>query len=139
MHHVIDDPVAVAVGNVEIDIGRRDALGIQKPLKHQPVFNGIHSRNAQRVSHQAAHRRPACTCADARGIGKLHHIVQNQKIARIPRLIDHAQLELQAFLMLRGHLLTPRLHALARQIAQIIAGRIITLWQGEIRRAILIK
>ena len=139
MHHVIDDLLAVAVGNVEIDIGRRDALGIQEPLKHQPVFDGIYSRDAQRVSHQAAHRRPARACADARFLGKLHQIVQNQKIARISRLIDHVQLELQAFLMFRRHGFAPRFHTLVCQIFQIIAGRIIPRWQGKIGRVIFVK
>ena len=46
---VVDDPVAIAIVEVDVDIRHRDALAIEEPLEEQPVVKRVELGNAQRV------------------------------------------------------------------------------------------
>jgi len=57
--HVPDDVTAPAFIEVDVDVGHGHALGIEEPLEHQPVVEGIEVGDAQGVGHQAPRRRAA--------------------------------------------------------------------------------
>ncbi len=42
--HVVDHPVAVALAEVDVEVGHRNALGVQEPFEQQLVFERIRGR-----------------------------------------------------------------------------------------------
>src|SRR5207249_12225928 len=57
--HVADDLVAADEAEVDVDIGHRAALGVEKPLEEEAVLDRVEVRDAQRPGDQAAGRRAA--------------------------------------------------------------------------------
>ncbi len=56
---VLDDLAAATLAEVDVDIGQRDALGIQEPLEDQVEVQGIDVGDVEGVGHDAARRRSA--------------------------------------------------------------------------------
>ena len=56
---VLDDLAAPALAEVDVDVGQRDALGVQEPLEDEVVLDRIDVRDPQAVGDEAAGRRSA--------------------------------------------------------------------------------
>ncbi len=52
--HVLDDAIAAFHAEVHVEVGHRDALGIQEALEQQVVRERIDIRNAEAVRHERA-------------------------------------------------------------------------------------
>ena len=64
---VADHVAAPALVEVDVDVGHRDALGVEEPLEHQPVRDRIQVGDAERVGHHGPGGRAAAgTDPDAR-------------------------------------------------------------------------
>ena len=63
LRDVVDDPIAAVDTKVDVEIGHRDALGVQEALEQQIVLDRIEIGDAQRIRHQRA-RAGAATRAD---------------------------------------------------------------------------
>ena len=84
---IVDDLAAAVDAEVNIDIGHADALGIQKSLEEQAVFNGVNIGDAQAIGHHAA-----CGAASARADGYLLTLGIADKVRDDEEIIDKAHL-----------------------------------------------
>ena len=56
---VADDLVAPVVGEIDVHVGHRDALGVEEPLEDQPVADGVDVGDAEAIGGERAGRRAA--------------------------------------------------------------------------------
>ncbi len=93
--HVADHAFAAADREVHVDIGHRYALGIEKALEQQVVAERVHVGDLQRVGHQRAGCRPAPRShGDARVLGVLDEVPDDQEVGVEAHPVDHAELVL---------------------------------------------
>ena len=99
---VIDHPVAAVHAEVDVEIGHRDALGIQEALEQQVVLERIEVGNPQAVGHERARSRAAArTDRHAVLARPADEIGDDEKVAREAHLADDFQLALQALAVSR--------------------------------------
>ncbi len=144
--HIIDDPVAPVLTEIDIEVRHRDALGIEKPLEQQAEPDRVEIGNGQRIGHQRS-RAGATARPDrnALGLGPLDEVRDDQEVARIIHAGDDIDLEGQPrAVVLIGHALgkavdlEPVAEALLRLTAQfggLIAFRSCSAGAGANREA----
>ena len=132
LHHVVDDLVAFAVREVDVDVGHADALGIQEAFEKQPVADGIDVRNAQHVRHHASQAGPPRHQRDALLRGEPGDVLDDEEVARIAHLADDAQFVFEAGLQLGSNGVVPLLHPVERQLAQVGVRAVIPFGQREV-------
>ena len=54
--NVIQDKLAPGIVEVDVDIGHRNAVRIQKAFKKEIVLNGVDVRNSERVRYRRTRR-----------------------------------------------------------------------------------
>ena len=92
---VADHVAAPALVEVEVDVGHRDALGVEEPLEQQLVLDRVELGDAHRVGDQRAGGRPTARAdPDAVALGVLHQVGGDQEVAREAHLAHHADLVL---------------------------------------------
>ena len=90
MAHVLDDFAAPPHAEIDVDIGHRNALGVQKALEEQFILHRIDVGNFQRVADQAPRGRSAAgTHRDALGSRVMNEIPNDQEVAGEAHLLDH--------------------------------------------------
>ena len=93
--HVADDLAAPALVEVDVDIGHRDALGVEEPFEDQPVRDRVEVGDAHRVGDQRAGRRATARAdRDALALGPLDEVGDHQEVGREAHLDDDAELVL---------------------------------------------
>jgi hypothetical protein len=50
--HVVDHPVSVGLTEVDVEVGHRDALGVQEALEQQLVFQRVQVRDLECIGHE---------------------------------------------------------------------------------------
>ena len=96
--HLTAPPLA----EIHIDVGHRDALGIEKALEEQIVFHRVHVGDAQRITYQAAGGRPtARSDRDYLRPGIADKIPHDQEVALVAHLGDHLDLGGKPLLVFR--------------------------------------
>ena len=96
--HIVDDLLAADIAEVDVDIGHRHTLRIQKPLKEQFVLQGIEIRDAQEIGDDAARRRAAPrTDGDALAARILDEIPDDEKVTVIAHAVDDGKLVVEPF------------------------------------------
>ena len=104
---VADHVAAPALVEVQVDVGHRDALGVEEPLEQQPVLDRVELGDAQRVGDHRrrppsrGRGRPGCRCSRA----CRHEVGDDEEVAREAHLDDDAELVLR--LLARGRPGTP--------------------------------
>ena len=94
--HVVDDAVAVGLAKVDVKVGHRDALGVQKALEQQVVFQRIEVGDFQRIRHQrACARTPARPDRAAVVFRPFDEVAHDQEVARKAHVQNRVDLELQ--------------------------------------------
>ena len=104
--HVLNEEWPTVVGNIDVDIGRIDSLGVQEALKQQPVADGVDIGNLQQVRHQRARCRAARDAGDAIRASVPDKVAHDQEVTREPHLFDDTQLHLNPVsqhVQRRGH------------------------------------
>src|SRR5205085_8947422 len=97
-----DDLSSPVHAEINIDIGHRDAFGIQESLKKQFMLKRIDIGNAQRVRHNRSSCRPA-----ARADGNISlpciadEVPDDEKVSGKLHLLDDAKIPSQALLVFR--------------------------------------
>ena len=123
LDHVAHDLVPARVGEVDVDVGRLDALGVEEALEEQVVADRVGVGDLQAVRDQAAGRRPAArTDGDAALAGVVHEVLDDQEVAGEALLGDHLQLVVEALLDLGDDLRVAALQAFLGEAAQVLVG-----------------
>ncbi len=99
---VVDDLVAPAVLEVDVDVRHRHAVGVEEALEGQLVADRVDRRDAQRVGHDRARRRAAAGGRDALLAGEAGEVGDDQEVARVAHPDDDAELVVEPLLELRG-------------------------------------
>ena len=93
---VVDDTVAIAIVEVDVDVRHRDAFAVEEALEDQPMLDRIERGDAQRVRDDAARGGPAarthCNTVLAR---KVDEVADDQEVGRVAHLLDDAELHLE--------------------------------------------
>jgi hypothetical protein len=118
---VADHLAAPAFVEVHVDVGHRDAVGVQEALEQQAVQHRVELGDAQRVGDQRARRAAAARAdpdADALRVGD--QVGGDQEVAREAHRQDDAQLVLGLLAPVFGHAageppVQPALHLLAQE------------------------
>ena len=96
---VLDDLAPAAFAEVDVDVGQRDALGVQEPLEDQVEVQRIDVGDVEAVGHDAARRRPAARAdGDALLARVADEIPDDQEVPRVLHLLDHRDLVRHALL-----------------------------------------
>ena len=91
--HVVDDLSAVALVEVDVDVGHGGAAGIEEPLEDQPVLQGIDLGDLQAVGdHRTRRRAPARSGPDATVARLADQVPDDQEVGLKAHLPDHSQL-----------------------------------------------
>src|SRR5207302_2765206 len=92
---VLDDFVATIVGEIHVDIGHLDALGVQEPLERQAVLDRVQIRDAEAVQDDAASGGPARSTRNAASACPVDEVPHEEDVRREASLVDPLQLILQ--------------------------------------------
>ena len=95
--------VAAIVGEVHIDVGHRNALGIEKAFEKQTVFDGIDVGNTGKVRHERSGGGSASRSHDdavsPRPVDKILH---NEKVFRVAHFFDNGKFVFEPFAIALG-------------------------------------
>ena len=121
---VADHVVAVAVVEVDVDVGHRDAGGVQEPLEQQPVVDRVEIGDAQAVRNGAPRRRAAPgPHPDAGLTGMADEVPRDEEVAAEAHVGDDPQLIGDARRSVFGHVGAPApLGPLERQVGEVGVG-----------------
>ena len=96
---VADHVGAAAVVEVDVDVGHRDAVGVEEPLEQQVVRDRVEVGDAERVGDQRAGRRAAAGAhRDAVVLGPVDEVRDHDEVAGEPHLGDDAELVFEPLL-----------------------------------------
>ena len=94
--HITDHLVAAVLAEIDVEIGHRHALGVEKPLEQQPEADRIEIGDGERVRNERTRARTAArTNGYALFLRPLDEVGYDQEIARIFHSRDNAQLEVE--------------------------------------------
>ena len=89
---VLDDLLAAAVLDVQVDVRRAvPALG-KEPLEQQVVRDRVDAGDAEREADRRVRRRPAALAQDVVVLAERHDVVHDQEVAGEPEALDHVEL-----------------------------------------------
>ena len=116
LFHIINHPVAIALAEINVEVGHGNPLRIEKALEQQVVLQRIQIGNLEGIGHQGA-GTGAAPGPDRTTVllGPVDEITNDQKIARKAHLQDRVDLEFQPFDIASTHALAFGLHRIAAQ------------------------
>ena len=95
--HIGDDLIAPVLAEIDVEIGHRHALGIEKALEQQAETQGIEIGNGQGIGHKRASTGAAARPhRNALRLGELDEIGHDQEIAGKIHRHDDVELKCQA-------------------------------------------
>ena len=95
---VVDHLVAPLLAEVDVDVGRLGAIGVEKPLEQQVVLDRADIAEVQDVADQSTACRPARRRRNAALASIADEVPDDQEIGGEAHPIDHAQLVVQPLL-----------------------------------------
>jgi len=132
--HVLDHAIAAVLAEVDVEVGHRHPLRIQKTFEQQVVAQRIEVGNAERVRDERARARaPARPDRHAVVLCPVDEVRDNQEVAGEAHLDDRAAFEVEtrvirlalrvAFGLIGVQLLETLLQPFLRQLHQIVVER----------------
>jgi hypothetical protein len=98
--NIVDDLVAPLHAEVDVEVGHRDALGIQEPLEEQTVRNGIEIGDPHRVRHERPSSRPAARPHRNAAVFRVaDEVPDDEEVAGEPHLDDDVDLRFESLLV----------------------------------------
>src|SRR5690606_676064 len=96
INYVLQNPTTTFIVKVNIDIGHRNPVRIQEPLKKEVIFNRVNIRNPKTIGYRRTrcrtttrpHRNPHLS-------RRSYKVLHNQKVSRITRLLNRLQFKIQ--------------------------------------------
>ena len=89
---VLDDLLAAAGLDVQVDVGRPVALRGQEPLEQQAEGDGVGLGDPDGVADGRVGRRAPALAVDVGAAAELHDVPDDQEVAGEAELLDHGQL-----------------------------------------------
>ena len=89
---MLDDLLAPAVLDVQVDVRRPVPAVGQEPLEQQVVRDRVDAGDADRVADRRVRRRPAALAQDVVILAELHDLVHDQEVAGEIEPLDHVEL-----------------------------------------------
>ena len=93
-----DHLLAAVHAEVDVEVGHRDAVGVEEPLEEEAVAQRVEVGDGQRVGDEASRRRsrgrgrPGCRAL----LGPLDEVGDDEEVAGEAHALDDAELELEA-------------------------------------------
>ena len=88
--HVVDHFAAAPFAEIDVDVGQRDTLGIEKALEDEVVLDRIDVGDSQAVGNKAAGRGPSARPDRDRFLARVaDEVPDNQEVPRVLHLLDH--------------------------------------------------
>src|ERR1019366_126296 len=114
--HVLDDLAAAALAQVDVDVGHRDAVGIQEALEEKVVAERIDIRDPERPRDERARRAPAPRShGNALVLRVLDEVPHDEEVAREAHLPNDGELPGQALVVVLPGMPDPSLFEEARE------------------------
>ena len=118
--HIFDDAPAVVLAEVDVEVGHRNALGIQEALEQQGVAQWVEVGDAEREGDQRTGTRTAPrTDRNAIILGPVDEVGNDQEVARETHLHDGFRFDVQAILV--GRSLRLALGLIGEQLPQALS------------------
>ena len=93
---VADHLAAPTLVEVDVEVGHRDAVGVEEPLEQQSVDERVEVGDPQRVGHDRAGARAAAgPDPDAVVLGPVDEVGDHEEVAREAHAVDDAELEVR--------------------------------------------
>ena len=100
--HVVDDLAAAAHAEVDVEIGRRDALGVEEALEEELEAERVEVGDAEQVGDDAAGAGAAPGAdGDALLLGPVDEVPDDQEIVGVAGLVDDRELVVDPLAELR--------------------------------------
>ena len=113
---VVDDLVPALLAEVDVDVGRLGAVGVEEPFEQQVVLERADAAQLEQVAHQGAAGRAAGQRGDAPLAGVADEVPDDQEVRGEPHPVDDAQLVVEALAHLgAGVVAVPVAQALPRR------------------------
>ena len=93
---VFDDLLPAVVGEVDVDVGRADALGVEEALEQESVTDRVHVRDLQQVGDHRAGRRTARHARNAVLPAPAHEVADDEEVGDVSCFLDDPEFEFQA-------------------------------------------
>ena len=124
MAHILDHLAPALHAEIHIDIRRADALGVQEPLKNEPVAERVDIRDSQHIRDEGACRRASAgTNGNAAFLRVADEIPHDEKIADESCFFYHREFVIEALVQFGVGVHAP-VKALAEtfmtQVAQVL-------------------
>ena len=123
LRHIVEHLIAAVVIEVDVDIGKRDTVGVEETLEQQIVFDRVDLRDAEtigggRTGGRTTSRADAHSELVAPGIDEVLH---DQKVAGEAHRLHDVELELQPLIDVgRNRISVTFLRAVVGELGEII-------------------
>ena len=123
---VLDHLRAPVVREVDVDVGRADAFGVEEAFEEQPVAQRIDVRDLQQVGDHRSGSGSARHAGDAAVAAPADEIADDQEVRDVARLLDDPEFQVEAVEDGLDRRLDPRIRRIQHQ-------RIGTRWNRDRR------
>jgi len=89
---VLDDLLTAPRLDVDVDVRWPVPLRCQEALEEQPVRDGVHRGDPERVADRRVGRRPAPLAEDPAPTAEVHEVVDDEEVPRETEGLDHVEL-----------------------------------------------
>ena len=123
LRHPVQHASAAVVIEIHVDIGQRDAVGVQETLEQQVIGDGVDLRDPETVSHgRSGGRTTAGTHRNIQFLaGGTDKVLHDKEVTRETHRLHDMQLEPQPLLLLLGQLLAVApVGTFERQLGEVV-------------------
>ena len=93
--HIVNHLAAAIFAEVDVDIGRFQAVDVEEAFEEQVVFQRADVRHVERVGNERSHARSSGTGGNAAVAGVPDEVPDDQEVGREAEGVDHAELAVE--------------------------------------------
>ena len=91
LRNIANHLIAATILKVDVNVGHRDAVLVQEPLKRQLVVKRINWGDTECVGHDGARSAPSAGCCDPLLARKAHKVGNDEEVGGVPHLDDDVE------------------------------------------------
>ena len=93
---ILDDLAAPGILDIDVDVGHRDAIGVQETFEQQVVFQRVQVGDIERIGDDGACRRTSARPEDdTLALAPVDEILDDEEITVVAHLLEHAELHIE--------------------------------------------